>query len=172
MSNSHIERRRVINEIDVQLQEMTINTLDMLSMNYNKCLNKAKEQVNNLKENERLLKLELLKKARELSIKSRTINELRNELDEYTKDVETLMGRIREQPKNAINWEDEFCCPITHEVMKEPVVAKDGHTYEKRAIIQWFSQNGTKSPMTNNYIYGDLVPNYQLKKMIEKWKRS
>jgi len=31
----------------------------------------------------------------------------------------------------------EFYCPITHEVMVDPVVAQDGHTYERQAIEEW-----------------------------------
>jgi hypothetical protein len=27
--------------------------------------------------------------------------------------------------------EEEFCCPITHQYFLEPVIATDGHTYEK-----------------------------------------
>lgn len=30
-----------------------------------------------------------------------------------------------------------YLCPISHELMKEPVVASDGHTYEKQAITEW-----------------------------------
>lgn len=29
-------------------------------------------------------------------------------------------------------------CPITHELMKDPVMATDGHTYEREAIMKWF----------------------------------
>ena len=28
----------------------------------------------------------------------------------------------------------ELCCPISHELMKDPVVAGDGHTYERSCI--------------------------------------
>ena len=28
----------------------------------------------------------------------------------------------------------DFCCPISHELMKDPVVAGDGHTYERSCI--------------------------------------
>lgn len=32
---------------------------------------------------------------------------------------------------------DEFLCPITHEIFKDPVVACDGHTYERSSIEKW-----------------------------------
>lgn len=30
-----------------------------------------------------------------------------------------------------------YLCPISHELMSDPVVACDGHTYERRAITEW-----------------------------------
>lgn len=32
---------------------------------------------------------------------------------------------------------DAFCCPITKELMTDPVMTKDGHSYERHAIEQW-----------------------------------
>ena len=39
-------------------------------------------------------------------------------------------------------------CPITCEVMREPVIGSDNNTYEKDAIIRWLRTN-QKSPLTN-----------------------
>lgn len=43
----------------------------------------------------------------------------------------------------------EFLCPITHEIMREPVTCSDGFTYEKQAIVEWFMSGKCTSPMTN-----------------------
>ena len=47
-------------------------------------------------------------------------------------------------------------CPITQEVMHEPMQAPDGHTYEKSAIIEWLSRNPvspqTREPMQANQL--------------------
>ena len=32
---------------------------------------------------------------------------------------------------------DEFFCPISHEVMGDPVVASDGYSYERVALQKW-----------------------------------
>ena len=40
-----------------------------------------------------------------------------------------------------------FLCPITHEVMRDPVVLSDGHTYERREIFRWLCTHDT-SPLT------------------------
>ncbi|PRW57847.1 ankyrin repeat [Chlorella sorokiniana] len=34
----------------------------------------------------------------------------------------------------------ELCCPITHEVMTDPVIAADGTTYERQAIETWIAR--------------------------------
>jgi len=55
-------------------------------------------------------------------------------------------------------------CPITQGVMTDPVIALDGHTYEKRAIEQWFSQGRLTSPVTNLRLNSTtLVPNHALR---------
>ncbi|XP_034952445.1 WD repeat, SAM and U-box domain-containing protein 1-like [Chelonus insularis] len=47
---------------------------------------------------------------------------------------------------------DEFLCPITHEIMREPVKCSDGFVYEKAAIDEWFLCGKYTSPMTNEYL--------------------
>uniref|UniRef100_M4D1G8 RING-type E3 ubiquitin transferase n=1 Tax=Brassica campestris TaxID=3711 RepID=M4D1G8_BRACM len=42
-----------------------------------------------------------------------------------------------------------FLCPITQEVMREPSVAADGHTYEAEALREWLHNGHDTSPMTN-----------------------
>lgn len=46
----------------------------------------------------------------------------------------------------------EFLCPITHEIMREPVMCSDGYTYEKNAISEWFMSGKSTSPMTNDQL--------------------
>lgn len=55
-----------------------------------------------------------------------------------------------------------FCCPITTEVLKDPVVAADGHTYERQHITEWLQKSDT-SPMTNETMeHKHLTPNFAL----------
>lgn len=39
-------------------------------------------------------------------------------------------------------------CPITLDIFQDPVVASDGHTYDRFAMIAWFAEHDT-SPLTN-----------------------
>jgi U-box domain/C2 domain len=53
-------------------------------------------------------------------------------------------------------------CPITGEPMRDPVVAADGHTYERSAISRWLLESN-KSPLTGAILpHKNLVPNYML----------
>lgn len=60
-----------------------------------------------------------------------------------------------------------FLCPITLEIMNCPVLASDGHTYEKNAIIEWLKTKDT-SPMTNLKISKILTPNHTIKSLIDE----
>ena len=43
---------------------------------------------------------------------------------------------------------DDLQCPISQELMRDPVVAADGRTYERAQIAEWIRSHNT-SPMTN-----------------------
>lgn len=43
---------------------------------------------------------------------------------------------------------EDFLCPITHEIMKDPVATSDGQIYERQAIEEWLKSHNT-SPLTN-----------------------
>ena len=65
---------------------------------------------------------------------------------------------------------EEYLCPITKDVMEDPVCSPDGHTYERIAIIQHLEHEG-KSPMTRQEMSeGQLMPNRVLKSIIDKWR--
>lgn len=65
-------------------------------------------------------------------------------------------------------FEDQlFTCPITHERMCDPVIAADGHSYERRAIEDWLS-NSVISPITGAKLpHLNLIPNRNLRAVIQ-----
>ncbi|XP_063174402.1 WD repeat, SAM and U-box domain-containing protein 1 [Candoia aspera] len=83
----------------------------------------------------------------------RNIEELRNEMKSASLDIP-----------------DEFLCPITKELMKEPVIAADGYSYEKEAMENWIIKKRHSSPMTNLPLQRlVLTPNRTLKMAINRW---
>jgi len=67
---------------------------------------------------------------------------------------------------------NEFLCPITLEIMKEPMVMPDGQTYEKEAIKRALEVSHV-SPMTKMPMeFSDGVINYALKSLIENYLKE
>ena len=63
------------------------------------------------------------------------------------------------------NDENPFKCPISLELMVDPVVASDGHTYERRSI-QGVLHTTKKSPFTREILTMNLHPNMALKSIM------
>ncbi|XP_064306958.1 WD repeat, SAM and U-box domain-containing protein 1 isoform X1 [Phalacrocorax carbo] len=71
---------------------------------------------------------------------------------------------------DSVTVPDEFLCPITRELMKDPVIAADGYSYEKEAMENWISTKRPSSPMTNLPLHSlTLTPNRTLKMAISRW---
>ncbi len=63
-------------------------------------------------------------------------------------------------------------CPITTELMVDPVVTADGHTYEREAIEQWLTRKST-SPLTGEPLaHTMLTPNHALRGSIRALSRK
>ncbi|KAH8073577.1 ubiquitin-protein transferase [Aureococcus anophagefferens] len=71
---------------------------------------------------------------------------------------------------------DDLYCPITHELFGDPVVlAGDGHTYERRAITEWFQRGNATSPLTSAPLEPSqraLVPNYSVRRLADEHRAT
>lgn len=70
--------------------------------------------------------------------------------------------------ENGVKIPDEYICPITMQIMQEPVILADGHMYEKSAIQKWF-QTKNKSPLTNIVVDNKMIPCHCLKSLIQNF---
>mmetsp|Transcript_10233 Transcript_10233/g.17194 ORF Transcript_10233/g.17194 Transcript_10233/m.17194 type:complete len:453 (-) Transcript_10233:6-1364(-) len=65
-----------------------------------------------------------------------------------------------------------FMCPMSMDVMKDPVVTPSGHSFEKSEIEDWLElkQNNpiTREPLTKEQLY----PNRSLKAALELWQKQ
>lgn len=62
--------------------------------------------------------------------------------------------------------DDRFICAISHELMRDPVLAADGFTYEREQIEMWIKRSET-SPMTNTPLeHPHLVPDMSMRQAI------
>ena len=77
-----------------------------------------------------------------------------------------------EAPRSKEDPPDEFVCPITQELMIDPVVIADGHAYERCAIETWLQRKAT-SPKTGQSLDCTMVfPNHILRRQIVEWKEG
>lgn len=64
-----------------------------------------------------------------------------------------------------------FVCPISLEIMKDPVTLSTGITYDREAIEKWLYtlKNGT-CPLTKQVLTDiELTPNHTLRRLIQSW---
>lgn len=65
---------------------------------------------------------------------------------------------------------DDFRCPITLEIMSDPVTIASGHTYDRSSIMKWFRAGNSTCPKTGERLTSiDLVPNLALKLLIKQY---
>lgn len=65
-----------------------------------------------------------------------------------------------------------FICPISLQIMKDPVTAITGITYDRESIEQWlFTSKNTTCPVTKQPLPkdSDLTPNHTLRRLIQAW---
>ncbi|KAI3447409.1 hypothetical protein Pfo_004074 [Paulownia fortunei] len=64
-----------------------------------------------------------------------------------------------------------FLCPITLEIMKDPVTLSTGITYDRDSIEKWiFTQKNLTCPVTKQVLVDqELTPNITLRRVIQSW---
>lgn len=68
---------------------------------------------------------------------------------------------------------NQFLCPISLEIMVEPVICQDGFTYERKSIVDLIKLKKNSSPMTREPMDLNIViPNMALKQIIETYAKT
>lgn len=75
------------------------------------------------------------------------------------------------------NPPSQTICPITLDVMEDPVLATDGHTYERSAIERYMETIGDEqtllSPKTREPLSSrELFPNVAIRSLVRDWQES
>lgn len=67
---------------------------------------------------------------------------------------------------------ESFLCPIGLEIMSDPVILPDGHSYDRAALIKWLQVNNT-SPATRQVVsLDDIRPNWMLRNLIRQYNQK
>eukprot|EP00111_Clytia_hemisphaerica_P005628 TCONS_00016347-protein len=110
-------------------------------------------------------------KIERIGHRRKIIRNLSQLLDKENEDGKNGQEKAKnnERSKTESGPPDELLCPITQELMTDPVIVADGYTYERTSITQWFETGNHRSPMTNLPLKNkDLVPNRSLKDAINR----
>lgn len=64
-----------------------------------------------------------------------------------------------------------FVCPISLQIMRDPVTAISGITYDRESIENWLFKGNNTCPVTKQPLPSDsdLTPNHTLRRLIQSW---
>jgi len=67
----------------------------------------------------------------------------------------------------------ELLCPLSFDVMTDPVICASGQTYERSAIEKWFAMGKRTDPMSGSVLESTfLVPNVALRSMCRRYEQK
>ncbi|XP_048337153.2 U-box domain-containing protein 3 isoform X1 [Ziziphus jujuba] len=105
------------------------------------------------------------------------VREVKEHLEEFNQIVD-LVSHIRDYIIKIDHFEAStgtvippyFCCPLSSELMLDPVILASGQTYERSSIQKWLDHGLTICPKTRQILtHTNLIPNYTVKAMIASW---
>ncbi|KAL2510853.1 U-box domain-containing protein 3 [Abeliophyllum distichum] len=71
---------------------------------------------------------------------------------------------------NGIRIPSYFRCPLSLELMLDPVIVASGQTYERASIQKWLDQGLTTCPKTGQKLaHSNLIPNHTVKALVANW---
>eukprot|EP00210_Caulerpa_lentillifera_P004768 g4552.t1 len=76
---------------------------------------------------------------------------------------------LREQKRLTQLTPRSFLCPISMELMTEPVICPSGVTYDRKSITQWIEEHHSDPATKASMKTDDLYPNLTLRDMIQEW---
>lgn len=83
------------------------------------------------------------------------------------KELIPVMGFSEEE---EITIPSQFQCPISYDLMKDPVIIASGITYDRENIEKWFESGNQTCPVTNTVLTSlEQIPNHAIRRMIQGW---
>lgn len=83
---------------------------------------------------------------------------------------ETMVNLESLKAINGVSVPSYFICPLSLQLMFDPVIVASGQTYEKDSIKKWIDHGLTRCPVTHQELsHMNLIPNYTVKALISNW---
>ncbi|XP_061363370.1 U-box domain-containing protein 9-like [Gastrolobium bilobum] len=124
-------------------------------------------------------------KALELKEKLRGLMKIIVEGDDYTVNAvdeaiaalsalkDFKYGKSFSDKLDDFSFPPEFRCPISTQLMSDPVILSTGQTYDRPFIQRWLNEGHRTCPQTQQVLsHSILTPNYLVRDMIAHWCRK
>lgn len=130
-----------------------------------------------LKTNQELLieavALENLKENAEQAEKIGDLEEIEEMIALITHMHDCFVEMKQSESSNPVPIPPDFCCPLSLELMTDPVIVASGQTYERGYIRNWIDLGLNVCPKTmQTLVHSNLIPNYTVKALIANWCES
>ncbi|XP_050206724.1 U-box domain-containing protein 9 [Mercurialis annua] len=80
---------------------------------------------------------------------------------------------LKFRDKTVVSCPDEFKCPLSKELMKDPVILATGQTYDRPFIQKWLKAGNLTCPLTQQVLSHTLLtPNHLIREMISQWCKN
>ena len=80
---------------------------------------------------------------------------------------------LQEDEENKPQAPTSFYCPVSMELMADPVMVATGHTYDRICMEKWIKQGNRTCPCTGSrLLHLELTPNYALRTAIQEWAHN
>ncbi|KAE8685351.1 U-box domain-containing protein 3 [Hibiscus syriacus] len=128
----------------------------------------------NLTSNQELLKETVAVEKERMNAQ---VSNTKGKLDQINQIVD-LISSIRDymlniehfEPTSGISIPPHFLCPLSLELMTDPVIVASGQTYDRTSIQKWLDSGLSICPMTRQTLkHRDLIPNHTVKNMVANW---
>eukprot|EP00930_Biecheleria_cincta_P070190 TRINITY_DN57836_c0_g1_i1.p1 TRINITY_DN57836_c0_g1~~TRINITY_DN57836_c0_g1_i1.p1 ORF type:complete len:404 (-),score=99.27 TRINITY_DN57836_c0_g1_i1:42-1229(-) len=132
----------------------------------------AKLEIDNLKRDLREARSTAEQLGQQLAAADKQREAAESEAQALRAELVALQAEMLTGQRQLEELRHDCLCPIRQTRMKSPVVAADGHTYERSSVSRWIAERGT-SPMTNLPLPSKtLVPNILASKFVACLARS
>ncbi|XP_009802470.1 U-box domain-containing protein 15-like [Nicotiana sylvestris] len=176
-----VQFRRAKTRNDTQDMELAMDLIVALSTNYDRNVDSA--SIDRLGHR---LGLHTVKELRAETISVRkVIRERKGRHAEGTQKIIDLLNKFRRfagleetealvpkdhEKSTSLAIPNEFLCPITLEIMTDPVIVSTGQTYERENIQQLLDSNCRTCPKTGQSLdHLSFTQNFALKNLIQQW---
>lgn len=81
-----------------------------------------------------------------------------------------MPGSVKPLELTAVQIPYHFRCPISLELMTDPVTVSTGQTYDRSSIESWIATGNDTCPVTRSPLTDfSLIPNHTLRRLIQEW---